>query len=65
MLRREALEQRMPRAIKEAAARGDEEAVMAWVGKDDDVRLKAVHGAWSGRTRVTRSLLMPKGGASC
>ena len=58
MLRREALEQRMPRAIKEAAARGDEEAVMAWVGTDDDVRLEAVHGTWSDRTRVTRSLLM-------
>ena len=58
MLRREALEQRMPRAIKEAAARGDEEAVVAWVGTDDDVRLKAVHGTWSDRTRVTRSLLM-------
>ena len=58
MLRREALEQRMPRAIKEAAARGDEEAVMAWVGTDDGVRIEAVHGTWSDRTRVTRSLLM-------
>ena len=58
MLRREALEQRMPRAIKGAAARGDEEAVMAWVGTDDGVRIEAVHGAWSDRTRVTRSLLM-------
>ena len=58
MLRREALEQRRPRAIKEAAARGDEEAVMAWVGTDDGVRIEAVHGTWSDRTRVTRSLLM-------
>ena len=31
---------------------------MAWVGTDDDVRLEAVHGTWSDRTRVTRSLLM-------
>ena len=31
---------------------------MAWVGKDDDARLEAVHGTWSDRTRVTRSLLM-------
>ena len=48
----------MPCAIKEAAARGDVEAVMVWVGTDDDVRLEAVHGTWSDRTRVTRSLLM-------